>query len=108
MGFAYVASGPLVRSSYKAAEVFVRSMLLARRAKDGARGDADAGDAGDPRAEVDAILAARLADAESGAAAASASASHDRQGARAMTLSELAARSAASLLPASALVRRGA
>jgi lipoyl synthase len=27
MGFAYVASGPLVRSSYKAAEVFVRSML---------------------------------------------------------------------------------
>jgi lipoic acid synthetase len=27
MGFAYVASGPLVRSSYKAAEVFVRGML---------------------------------------------------------------------------------
>ena len=27
MGFAYVASGPLVRSSYKAAEVFVRSIL---------------------------------------------------------------------------------
>lgn len=27
MGFAFVASGPLVRSSYKAAEVFVRSML---------------------------------------------------------------------------------
>jgi lipoic acid synthetase len=27
MGFAYVASGPLVRSSYKAAEVFVRSAL---------------------------------------------------------------------------------
>jgi lipoic acid synthetase len=27
MGFAYVAAGPLVRSSYKAAEVFVRSML---------------------------------------------------------------------------------
>jgi lipoic acid synthetase len=27
MGFAYVASGPLVRSSYKAAEVFVRSVL---------------------------------------------------------------------------------
>jgi lipoic acid synthetase len=27
MGFAYVASGPLVRSSYKAAEVFVRSKL---------------------------------------------------------------------------------
>jgi lipoyl synthase len=27
MGFAFVASGPLVRSSYKAAEVFVRSVL---------------------------------------------------------------------------------
>jgi lipoic acid synthetase len=27
MGFAFVASGPLVRSSYKAAEVFVRSIL---------------------------------------------------------------------------------
>ncbi len=27
MGFAYVASGPLVRSSYKAAEVFVRGVL---------------------------------------------------------------------------------
>jgi len=27
MGFAYVAAGPLVRSSYKAAEVFVRSVL---------------------------------------------------------------------------------
>jgi len=27
MGFAYVASGPLVRSSYKAAEVFIRGML---------------------------------------------------------------------------------
>jgi lipoyl synthase len=29
MGFQYVASGPLVRSSYKAAEVFVRSVLRA-------------------------------------------------------------------------------
>ena len=27
MGFAYVASGPLVRSSYKAAEVFLASTL---------------------------------------------------------------------------------
>jgi len=27
MGFAYVAAGPLVRSSYKAAEVFLRSEL---------------------------------------------------------------------------------
>ena len=37
MGFAYVAAGPLVRSSYKAAEVFVRSVL--------APGDPDAADA---------------------------------------------------------------
>src|SRR5260370_29289323 len=27
MGFSFVASGPLVRSSYKAAEVFVRSVV---------------------------------------------------------------------------------
>jgi lipoic acid synthetase len=31
MGFAFVASGPLVRSSYKAAEVFVQSVLLRER-----------------------------------------------------------------------------
>ena len=30
MGFLYAASGPLVRSSYKAAEVFVRSISAAR------------------------------------------------------------------------------
>jgi lipoic acid synthetase len=30
MGFAFVAAGPLVRSSYKAAEVFVRSKLMGR------------------------------------------------------------------------------
>ncbi|MEM1030969.1 MAG: lipoyl synthase [Myxococcota bacterium] len=34
MGFAYTASGPLVRSSYKAAEVFVRSVLLGPDADD--------------------------------------------------------------------------
>jgi lipoyl synthase len=37
MGFAFVASGPLVRSSYKAAEVFVRAVLEP--------GDPDAADA---------------------------------------------------------------
>jgi lipoic acid synthetase len=31
MGFAYAASGPLVRSSYKAAEVFVQGMLERRK-----------------------------------------------------------------------------
>jgi lipoic acid synthetase len=69
MGFAFVASGPLVRSSYKAAEVFVRSVLRP----------------GDPDA-ADALLRERMADAR--------------------TTSEVAARSAASLVPASALVRR--
>ena len=49
MGFLYVASGPLVRSSYKAAEVFVRGVL---------RPD-------DPAAH----LATRLADAKASAAA---------------------------------------
>jgi lipoic acid synthetase len=46
MGFAYVASGPLVRSSYKAAEVFVRTVLRP----------------GDPAA-ADALLRDRLATA---------------------------------------------
>jgi lipoic acid synthetase len=46
MGFAYVASGPLVRSSYKAAEVFVRSVLRP----------------GDPEG-ADALLRERLAEA---------------------------------------------
>ena len=70
MGFAFVAAGPLVRSSYKAAEVFVRSRL-----------------APEPGA-AEAILRERLAEA------------HSR------STSELAAKSAATLLPARALVRR--
>ncbi|MGZ5970166.1 MAG: lipoyl synthase [Polyangiales bacterium] len=36
MGFKYVASGPLVRSSYHAAEVFIRSMLAPGEAAEGA------------------------------------------------------------------------
>ncbi len=47
MGFAFVASGPLVRSSYKAAEVFVRGVLHP----------------GDPAA-ADALLRERLATAQ--------------------------------------------
>ena len=73
MGFAFVAAGPLVRSSYKAAEVFVRSKLLAR----------------DP-AGAEAILRERLLYSK----------------AQARSVSELAARSAASLVSPSALVRR--
>ena len=37
MGFAYVASGPMVRSSYKAAESFIASMLSERKAQATAR-----------------------------------------------------------------------
>ncbi len=77
MGFAFVASGPLVRSSYKAAEVFVRSTLLAAGAA--------------AATDVEAVLRERMAEADT----------HVR------SVSELAARSAASLLPPSALVRRG-
>jgi lipoic acid synthetase len=71
MGFAFVASGPLVRSSYKAAEVFVRSTLLAR----------------DPH-QVDAILRERVAHA------------------RTLSVSELAAHAATTLISPAALVRR--
>jgi lipoic acid synthetase len=82
LGFAYVASGPLVRSSYKAAEVFVRSLLRP--------GDA---------AAAEALLKERLAEAQRAAAAVAGHAAP-------RTMSELAAQSAASLLPAASLVRR--
>jgi lipoyl synthase len=48
MGFAFVASGPLVRSSYKAAEVFLRSKLLRQ----------------EPAIEAEAILRERLAQSQ--------------------------------------------
>jgi lipoyl synthase len=41
MGFSYAASGPLVRSSYKAAEVFIRSVLTGDDAEDTERQLAD-------------------------------------------------------------------
>jgi len=75
LGFSFVASGPLVRSSYKAAEVFVRSVLCP----------------GDPAA-ADALLRERLAQARASSGSGS--------------TSELAARAAATLIPAPALVRR--
>jgi lipoyl synthase len=84
LGFAYVASGPLVRSSYKAAEVFVRSILRP----------------GDPAA-AEALLRERLGEAQRAAAAINGDA---QAGPR--TTSELAARATASLLPASSLLRR--
>jgi len=69
MGFLYAASGPLVRSSYKAAEVFVRSILR-------------------PAEGYEGVLEARLAVAKAAA----------ERVAETRTLSELAAREAVSLL----------
>ena len=80
LGFAYVASGPLVRSSYKAAEVFVRGVLRP----------------GDPEG-ADAHLKERLAVAVAAA---------ERAGGSPTTMSELSARTAADLIPAGSLVRR--
>jgi len=83
LGFSFVASAPLVRSSYKAAEVFVRNVLRP----------------GDPEA-ADALLKERLAEARDAAAAI---AGQDVV----KTTSELAARQAAALLlPPESLVRR--
>lgn len=85
LGFAFVASAPLVRSSYKAAEVFVRSVLKP----------------GDPEG-ADALMKERLEEAK-----ARASAIDGAEGEAPRTTSELAARAAASLLlPADSLVRR--
>lgn len=57
MGFLYTASGPLVRSSYKAAEAFLRGLLGARP-----------GDAAAPYGHVDALILERLAAARREAA----------------------------------------
>jgi lipoic acid synthetase len=78
MGFSYVASGPLVRSSYKAAEVYVKSILRP----------------GDPAA-AQALLEERLRDAKLGAA-----------GHAPKTMSEMVAREARDLVPLTRLVRR--
>lgn len=71
LGFAFVASGPMVRSSYKAAEVFVRAMLQAAGSQ-----------------AADELLRGGAGGAFAGSAG------------------EVAARRAASLLPAGRLIRR--
>lgn len=81
LGFAYVASAPLVRSSYKAAEVFVRSVL----------------EPGDPE-KANRMLEDRLAEARRAAAAIDGTSPE-------MSASELAARATASLIPATSLLR---
>ncbi len=82
MGFSFVASAPLVRSSYKAAEVFVRSVLRP----------------GDPDS-ANALLQERLSDARARAAAQG----HEDAP---RTTSELAARAASTLVPAESIARR--
>ncbi len=84
MGFAFVASGPLVRSSYKAAEVFVRSILRP----------------GDPEG-ADKLIKERLVEAQRAASALGGDTS-----AAPRTTSELAARATASLISVESLLRR--
>ncbi len=82
LGFAYVASSPLVRSSYKAAEVFVRSTLRPNDPEGAAK-----------------LLAERAAEAQSRAQAIAG-------GDPVPTTSELAARITSALIPAESLLRR--
>ena len=91
LGFAYVAAGPLVRSSYKAAEIFVRSVLRP----------------GDPEA-ADLVMKARLEEARVAAERGDDGGDVEgREGRAPKTTSELAARGAAALLiPAESLLRR--
>ncbi|WP_394848727.1 lipoyl synthase [Pendulispora brunnea] len=86
LGFAFCASAPLVRSSYKAAEVFVKSVLRP----------------GDPEAAKK-LLSERLAEAQAAAAIID---GQSATGEAPRTVSELAARAAVSLIPATSLVRR--
>jgi lipoic acid synthetase len=91
LGFAYCASGPLVRSSYKAAEVFVRSVLAKDRPED-----------------ADAMLRTRLLDAQRAAQAEDAAqrALEGREGEPPTpSLSELSARTASTLLAVESLKR---
>jgi lipoyl synthase len=81
MGFAYVASGPLVRSSYKAAEHFIRGVLRP----------------GDPEG-ADRLMQERLTQAQAAA---------ERVGGDGpRSMSELAAHAAPNLVSAQRLVRR--
>jgi lipoic acid synthetase len=97
LGFSFAASGPLVRSSYKAAEVFVRSVLGDRRgaSSEVGRFDTDGVRGGKLSGEVEALLSERRVAAE--AAARGLEGGHDMA---------RGAPEGGSLVPASALVRR--
>ena len=92
MGFLYAASGPLVRSSYKAAEVFVRGVL---RSEEGTREE-----------HASALLDERLAVARREAARVEAELGEHVPPAAAFAEHAPAAPPADSLIPASALIRR--
>ncbi|WP_437969516.1 lipoyl synthase [Sorangium sp. So ce260] len=102
MGFLYAASAPLVRSSYKAAEVFVRS-LMDRQATPSPEG-APAGEAGAGAAHVEALLEERLAVARREAARLSEELAPDEPGLPGGPAA--ASASSARLVPAASLVRR--
>ncbi len=87
LGFAYVASGPLVRSSYKAGEVFLKSLL---------RGE-------DPSVDVSEALEARLATAQREAERVATTLGLEPSKTR---ITDVAIAAAATLLPAASLLRR--
>lgn len=90
MGFAYAASGPLVRSSYRAAEVFLRSFFGAGAPAASANGE---GEGPLPADSVAAALADRLARAR-------------REAARVTAEMSAGAHGGGGLVPAAALLRR--
>ncbi|WP_437907999.1 lipoyl synthase [Sorangium sp. So ce327] len=98
MGFLYAASAPLVRSSYKAAEVFVRSLMD----RGGAALPAGASPGGAPA--VEALLEERLAVARREAARLTAELDPDEP--RPPVAPATASASPAQLVPAASLVRR--
>jgi lipoic acid synthetase len=98
MGFLYAASAPLVRSSYKAAEVFVRSLMD----RGGAEQPAGASPGGAPA--VEALLEERLAVARREAARLTAELDPDEP--RPPVAPATASASPAGLVPAASLVRR--
>jgi lipoyl synthase len=100
MGFLYAASAPLVRSSYKAAEVFVRSVL-------GGAAPHDGGADGARRDAVGVLLEERLTVARREAARVSAELDPaDLDAALSHGAPDAAPRDTARLVPAASLVRR--
>ncbi|XXT22073.1 lipoyl synthase [Sorangium sp. So ce429] len=103
MGFLYAASAPLVRSSYKAAEVFVRSLMdRSDPALPAASAGAPDGVAG--AAQVEALLEERLAVARREAARLSAELAPDEP--HPLDAAAAASASPTRLVPATSLVRR--